>query len=132
MRAAQEFLKKEDIAHIKGWTVSGASKRGWTTWLVGATRCDSCAAKILGIIPLVPIVPDIIGEVHRQWQSYNGFTFAFTDYTSVNLTEKMDEPKTKKMFSIIDPQSYFGDRLAEIPKLVVVTSDDEFMSMDWT
>jgi PhoPQ-activated pathogenicity-related protein len=77
-------------------------------------------------------VPDIISEVHRQWQSYNGFTFTFTDYIEVNMTEKMDEPKTKQMMEIIDPLYYFNDRLAEIPKYVVVTSDDEFMSMDWT
>ena len=43
----------------------------------------------------------------------------------------MDEPKTAEMMSIVDPDSYF-DRLADIPKYVVVTSDDEFMSMDWT
>ena len=48
------------------------------------------------------------------------------------MTEKMDEPKTKQMMEIIDPLYYFNDRLAEIPKYVVVTSDDEFMSMDWT
>jgi len=33
--------------------------------------------------------------------------------------------------SIIDPEAYF-DRLADIPKFIAVTSDDEFMSMDWT
>lgn len=35
------------------------------------------------------------------------------------------------MFDIIDPMSYL-DRLEEIPKLVIVSSDDEFMMMDWT
>ena len=67
MRAAQEFLKEKNIADIEGWVVSGSSKRGWTSWDVGATRCESCPAKILAIAPLVPIVPDIIKEVHQQW-----------------------------------------------------------------
>jgi PhoPQ-activated pathogenicity-related protein len=66
MRAAQEFLKEQNIAEVEGWVVAGASKRGWTTWLVGATKCESCV-KILAINPLVPIVPDLIKEVHRQW-----------------------------------------------------------------
>lgn len=64
MRAAQEFLKENGIAQIEGWVVGGASKRGWTTWDVGAAKCESCPAKIIGITPLVPIVPDIRGEVH--------------------------------------------------------------------
>jgi len=86
MRAAQEFLEQKGIAKIEGWTVSGASKRGWTTWDVAAVRCSSCSAKILAICPLVPIVPDMQKEIHRQWQSYNGFTFAFGDYTPFNIT----------------------------------------------
>jgi len=36
------------------------------------------------------------------------------------------------MFKIADPINYIDDRLAEIPKYIVVSSDDEFMSMDWT
>ena len=35
------------------------------------------------------------------------------------------------MIDIIDPDMYF-DRLAKIPKYIFVTSDDEFMQMDWT
>jgi PhoPQ-activated pathogenicity-related protein len=65
MRAAQEFLKEQNIAQLEGWIVAGASKRGWTTWLAGATKCESCPINILGIVPLVPIVPDLIKEIHR-------------------------------------------------------------------
>jgi PhoPQ-activated pathogenicity-related protein len=43
----------------------------------------------------------------------------------------MDEPRTAVMMGIIDPFSYL-DRLTQIPKYIVVTSDDEFMSIDWT
>jgi PhoPQ-activated pathogenicity-related protein len=35
------------------------------------------------------------------------------------------------MFDVIDPIVY-EDRLAKIPKLIMVTSDDEFMMFDWT
>ena len=64
MRAAQEFLKQKQVAEIEGWVVAGASKRGWTTWDVGAVKCDSCPAKVIALCPLVPIVPDIQKEVH--------------------------------------------------------------------
>jgi PhoPQ-activated pathogenicity-related protein len=36
MRAVEDFLAEKDIAHIEGWIASGASKRGWISWLYGA------------------------------------------------------------------------------------------------
>lgn len=66
MRAVQEFLQENNIADVEGWVVSGASKRGWTTWGVGFTECKSCV-NILAIVPLVPIVPDMRLEAHRMW-----------------------------------------------------------------
>ena len=130
MRAAQEFLSSHGIAEVEGWVVSGASKRGWTTWDVGVTRCSTCV-KIFGIAPLVPIAPNITAEIHRMWQAYNGFTWAFSDYTDINLTEKIDSPEWEEMTKVIDPVHYF-DRLKDLPKFVVVASNDEFMMFDWT
>lgn len=51
---------------------------GWTTWAVGSATCtgENCV-NVVGLAPLVPIAPDIRAVVHRQWQSYGGFTFAF-------------------------------------------------------
>jgi len=63
--------------------------------------------------------------------SYDGWTFAFKDYTDVNLTTHIDTPEFNDMCKIIDP-IYYYDRLARLVKLVVVSSDDEFMQMDWT
>lgn len=130
MRAAQEFLEFNGIARVEGWIVAGGSKRGWTTWDVGVTQCDSCV-KLLAIAPLVPIVPDMDDEVHRMWQAYGGFTWAFQDYLDLNLIERIGTPEWEMMFKIIDPDQYW-DRLAKIPKYVVVSSDDEFMMFDWT
>lgn len=130
MRAVQEYLEQQKLAQIKGWVVSGASKRGWTTWTVGAVTCESCVT-ILAIAPLVPIVPDIIAEVHRQWRSYGGFTFAFKDYTEVNMTQYIDGPEFAMATKIMDPM-YYGERLSRIPKVVVLSSDDEFMQLDWS
>lgn len=84
MRAAQEYLSHTGNAEVEGWVVAGASKRGWTTWDVGVTRCSSCV-KILAIAPLVPIVPNLDAEVHRMWQAYQGFTWAFKDYLELDL-----------------------------------------------
>ena len=36
-----------------------------------------------------------------------------------------------EIFRVEDPINYF-DLLTDIPKYIVVSSNDEFMSMDWT
>lgn len=124
-------LVATDIA-IKGWVVAGASKRGWTTWMVGAVKCPTCP-NIVGIAPLVPIVPAMAKEIHRMIQSYNGFTFAFTDYTDLNLPSKVNDPVFQKLLDLVDPLNYMDDdRLGRLPKTVVLSSNDEFMMFDWS
>ena len=88
MKAATEWLDKTGMAQIDGWVVSGASKRGWTTWMVGATApvCSWCP-KVIGITPLVPIVPYLNHSVHLQRQSLGGFTFAFRDYLDAGVLD---------------------------------------------
>jgi PhoPQ-activated pathogenicity-related protein len=70
-------------------------------------------------------------ETHKMWQNLGGFTWAFSDYVEQNLTYIMDSEKAKMTMEMIDP-TYFLDRLEKYPKMVVVTSDDEFMELDWT
>jgi PhoPQ-activated pathogenicity-related protein len=42
----------------------GGSKRGWLTWMVGAA--DSYLhPRVAGIIPLIPIVPSMVKDLHR-------------------------------------------------------------------
>lgn len=130
MRAVTDWTKQKGIANIEGFIVAGASKRGWTTWAVGMVNCPSCPT-ILGIAPLVPIVPSLHKEMHRMFQAYNGWTFAFSDYMQQNATRYLDTPEFAQMLTIIDPSFYY-DRLARLPKFVVLSSDDEFMMMDWS
>jgi len=66
-----------------------------------------------------------------MWRAYGGFSFEFNDYKNTKFMEHVDDPKAIEMFKIIDPDQYW-DRLAQIPKYIVVSSDDEFMMMDWT
>ena len=131
MKACNAFIKEKGFAKLKqGWFMMGASKRGWTAWLVGATTCKDCVT-IAGIMPLVPIVPSLQAELHRQWQAYQGFSFAFDPYMKVGLIARLDEEYTTYGMGAVDPLT-FGDRLSEIPKLAVLSSDDEFMMMDWS
>eukprot|EP01059_Diplonema_ambulator_P000103 TRINITY_DN10088_c0_g1_i1.p1 TRINITY_DN10088_c0_g1~~TRINITY_DN10088_c0_g1_i1.p1 ORF type:complete len:509 (+),score=198.80 TRINITY_DN10088_c0_g1_i1:51-1577(+) len=130
MQAVQEYTLQKGMANIQGWVVAGASKRGWTTWAVGMATCPSCP-NIVGIVPLVPIVPALLKDLHHMWQCYGGWTFAFNDYYNANITDYFDTYAFAQLLQVVDPVNYL-DRLARIPKYVLVSSDDEFMMMEWT
>ena len=130
MRAVTEFLHEKQIAEIEGFIPSGGSKRGWASWMIGAATCETCPS-IVGLVPIVPIVPNLSKDLHRTWRSYHGWSFAFKDYTDVNLTHYLDTPEFSHLQQLCDP-TYFWDRLSRLPKLTIVSSDDEFMQFDWT
>ena len=131
MKTAQEFVNNQlEIAEVDNWIVTGASKRGWTTWMTGVTECSNCV-NVAAIIPLVPIEPNLLEGVHTQWKSYGGWTFAFNSYTDAGIMQWLDDDIFAKMTTFLDPLNY-ADRLAKIPKYIMLSSDDEFMMFDWT
>ena len=80
---------------------------------------------------MVPIVPDMVKNLHRQWMAYEGFSFAFEPYMQVGLLDHIDDEATKEGMKAIDPFS-FREQLSTIPKFTVLSSGDEFMMMDWS
>jgi len=130
MKAAQEFIREHKFAELDaGWFVMGISKRGWTTYMVGGA--NQTMAKVIGIVPFNPIIPTLIKEMHHQYKSYGGFSFAFNDYVSTGLVENIDGEIMARASKLIDPLS-FHDRLKHVPKQIVTASDDEFMMMEWS
>jgi PhoPQ-activated pathogenicity-related protein len=130
MDATAAFMKTKfpgEGFDLDSFIVSGASKRGWTTWLVGAV--DPVRVKVFCIpefiykvfvflfmirptsFPqaIVPIVLDAINFVaveHHQYRSYGGWSFALQDYWELNITARFDDPNMKKLCELEDPYYY--------------------------
>jgi PhoPQ-activated pathogenicity-related protein len=107
--------------------VAGASKRGWTTWLVGAVSAAS-NGRVKGIIPIVLDALNLVAFAHRQFQFYGAWTFALVDYYNVNFTGYFDLPQTKLLMELVDPW-YYRERLT-MPKLAINAGGDEFQMPD--
>jgi PhoPQ-activated pathogenicity-related protein len=102
------------------YTVIGASKRGWTTWLTGAV--DS--GRVVAIIPVVLDAIHFREFAHKQWRNYGGWSYALADYYEFDIMSQLDTPEMELWETMDDPYTYIS-RLT-MPKLVVNAGLDEF------
>jgi len=105
MDAVSEFVStKLKHLHCKldYFIVSGASKRGWTAWDVGAV--DS--KRVMAIIPVVLDAINFVEVEHHQFRSYGGWSFALSDYTDLNLTARFDDSNMLLLQQNVDPFFY--------------------------
>lgn len=124
MDAVTEFWSIKSGPTLAKWVVAGASKRGWTTWTVGA--CDP--KRVIGIIPMVLDELDFVSNIKHHFRAYGGWSFALDDYYKVNFTANLDHPNVAKMMSIVDPINYVD--ILTMPKLILSTAGDEFLLPD--
>lgn len=130
------MVKAMDLAQkeLRPWAIdrfiaSGASKRGWTTWL--AAIADE------RIKAIVPFVIDVLGTdnvLEHTWQAYGkNWPLAFFDYHHEGITQRIKTENFAHLMKIEDPLSYlqtpYADRLA-IPKYIVNASSDDFFLPD--
>jgi len=114
---------------IERFIASGASKRGWTTWL--AAIADD---RITAIVPFVIDVLGMDNVLEHTYQSYGkNWPLAFFDYHHEGITQQIKTENFARLMKIEDPLSYlqtrYADRLA-IPKYIVNASSDDFFLPD--
>ena len=123
MDAVQAFAAKEHAQKIGKFVVSGASKRGWTTWLTAAADARVAA--------IAPMVIDMLNmQAQTQWAEkvYGRQSEKISDYTVLKLHEKADDPAMVKLRGWVDPYSY--RQRYQMPKLLLLGSNDPYWTVD--
>lgn len=123
MDAVEETTAKTDNPLTK-FVVTGASKRGWTTWFVGAAKDK----RVIGIAPMVYDNLNVARQMPHQIVQWGKYSEQIEDYTRRGLQAQLATEKGKKLASIIDPYSYLAN--IKVPVLVVTGSNDRYWAVD--
>ena len=122
MDVVQEFTKSEPYA-VSDFFISGASKRGWTTWTTAAV--DS---RVIGMAPVVIDLLNIVPSFEHHYRLYGDWSPAVQDYVDFNIMDWMRTPAFKKLLSYVEPYE-FKERF-KMPKLIINGTIDEFFATD--
>lgn len=123
MDTVQAFARAQWKIGIEHFAVSGASKRGWTTWLTGAAD-----ARVNAIAPIVIDVLNMEKQMPHQLAAWGAYSPMIADYTRRGLPGLVSSPKGKQLLRMVDPYSY-RDRLT-MPKLLIIGTNDAYWPLD--
>jgi PhoPQ-activated pathogenicity-related protein len=110
-------------ANVDTFVVSGASKRGWTTWSTAIVD-----RRVVAICPMVIDVLNVETSMIHHYRAYGFYSPAVGDYVRHGIMEWMGTPESKALYAIEDPFSY-RDRLS-LPKLMLNSCGDQFFLPD--
>jgi PhoPQ-activated pathogenicity-related protein len=123
MDAVQELVRERWQIPIERFTVTGASKRGWTSWLTAAVD-----PRVASLAPMVIDMLNMPAQVELQRDTFGDLSEEIQDYSNIGLPGRIDSDLGRKLVDMVDPYSYRG-RLSQ-PKLIVLGTNDRYWPLD--
>src|SRR5207244_4470835 len=118
MDALQAFAAEKGKP-VARFVVTGASKRGWTTWLTG-----SLDPRVKAIAPMVIPTLNFKAQNRHQIENYGKYSDQIDDYTNRGLMADLDAPDRHRLWMMVDPLSRV-DHLT-LPKLQINGTNDPY------
>ncbi|MBE7501849.1 MAG: PhoPQ-activated pathogenicity-like protein PqaA type [Verrucomicrobiales bacterium] len=119
----EQFAVSEWGQTLKRFVVSGASKRGWTTWLTAAAD-----PRVVAIAPMVIDMLNMKAQLEWADQVYGKQSDEISDYTQLGLHLQMDDPPMVRLRGWVDPYSYRARYT--LPKLILLGTNDPYWTVD--
>jgi len=123
MDIVQAFSKKQLHQKIKGFVVSGASKRGWTTWLTGAND-----PRVVAIGPMVIDMLNMPVNIPYDKVVWGDYSIEIEDYVKLGLAQQFGSDKNSDLVKMIDPYSY--RKTLTMPKMLFMGTNDPYWPVD--
>ncbi len=123
MDAIQEFSTKTLNHDVKRFVVSGASKRGWTTWLIGAS--DN---RVAAIAPMVIDILNMPVNLDYQVEMWKEYSIQIEDYVKLGIPQTGRTEKGNAITTMVDPYVY--RKKLTMPKMIFMGTNDEYWTVD--
>lgn len=124
MDAVQAFAKQTLKHDVSGFVVTGASKRGWTTWLSAAIDDN----RVKAIAPMVIDMLNMPATLDYQLKSYGEYSIEIQDYVKLEIPQTANTPSGSAITKMVDPFSY-REKLT-VPKLIFIGTNDQYWTVD--
>lgn len=125
MDAVQQFAEKELGLKINGFVVTGASKRGWTTWLTATAD----PKRVKGIAPIVYDNLNIPAQMRHQKEVFGDYSEQIREYAERGLLDLVvSDGKVQELVQLVDP--YFYRERLTMPKLIINGTNDRYWALD--
>lgn len=123
MDTITDFMQTQQSTAVDSFVVSGASKRGWTTWTTGIFD-----DRVVAIAPVVIDMLNVVPSFQHHWRAYGEWSPAIEDYENQQIMEWQYSEEYDRMLELVDPFSY-KDSL-DMPKYIMNAASDEFFLPD--
>jgi len=124
MDALQAFAKAEWKFDVTQFVITGASKRGWTSWLTAATEDK----RVKAIAPLVIDTLNFPTQMKNQLAAFGKPSEMIADYTRAKLVPIPETTEGESLWKMVDPYSYL-DRIT-VPKMIINGTNDPYWPQD--
>ncbi len=123
MDTTDAFIQKEYGQKVTKFTLFGASKRGWTTWLSSATdpRVDALAPAVIDVL-------NMKAQMKFQKETWGEYSEQIQDYSSKGIPEQMETTHGQKLLALVDPYEY-REQIQQ-PKLLIFGTNDRYWPVD--
>jgi PhoPQ-activated pathogenicity-related protein len=123
MDVVQKFAGSGLKRNVSHFIVSGASKRGWTTWLTGAND-----TRVKAIGPMVIDVLNMPVNIDYQKKVWGDYSVEIQDYVNLGIAQQLGTPGGSDLATMVDPYSY--RKTLTMPKMLFMGTNDPYWPVD--